>query len=215
MINLCFINGSPKKEKSNSSYLIKELSNLLNSTTQTKEYFINNIMKDDSLIEEIISCDKIVFVSPLYADCFPSAMLDFMSKFEDILNKKNTPKIDMYCIVNCGFLEGTQNRIAIDIMENYCKILGFNWRFGIGIGGGEFMGSSKDMPINSRLKKPVYNAFLTMKEDIENISKSHIDNLLISPKIPKFLFKFAANISWKSQAKSNNLNPKELYKQIY
>lgn len=83
-----FYKWKSKKRKSNSSYLIKELSNLLNSTTQTKEYFINNIMKDDSLIEEIILCNKIVFVSPLYADCFPSAMLDFMSRFEDILNKK-------------------------------------------------------------------------------------------------------------------------------
>ena len=29
MTNLCFINGSPRKERSGSSYLISELTNLL------------------------------------------------------------------------------------------------------------------------------------------------------------------------------------------
>lgn len=215
MINICFINGSPRKERSGSSYLISELTKLLSNNVNTKEYFIRNLMKDSSLLEDIITYDKIVFVSPLYADCFPSTMLEFMASFEDFIKTKDNIKLDMYCMINCGFIEGTQNKTAINIMKNYCNRLNFNWRFGVGIGGGEFMKGSKDMPMNSRIKKPVYNAFLALKEDIENNSNNSVDSILVNARIPKFIFKFAGNASWKSMAKKNNLKPKDLYKQIY
>ena len=215
MTSLCLINGSPRKGQGTSSYLISELTKLFNTNVKTKEYYISNFMKDKTLLEEIISYDKIIFVSPLYADCFPSTMLEFMATFEDFIKEKDNIKIDMYCLVNCGFIEGTQNKIAINIMKNYCRRLNFNWRFGVGIGGGEFMKGSKDMPLDSRMKKPVYNAFLALKQDIENNSDNQVNNILTNAKIPKFIFKFAGNSGWKSMAKKNNLKAKDLYKQIY
>ena len=215
MINLCVINGSPRKQNSGSTYLISELNKLLDNNVETKEYYISNLMKDKTLLEEIISYDKIIFTSPLYADCFPSTMLEFMAAFEDFIKEKDTIKMDMYCLVNCGFLEGTQNKIALNIMKIYCMRLGFNWRFGVGIGGGEFMTGSKEMPLNSRIKKPVYNAFLALKEDIENNSDGQVDNILTNAKMPKFIFKFAGNAGWKSMAKKNNLKIKDLYNEIY
>lgn len=215
MINLCIINGSPKKKKSNSAYLANELIKMLNSTVDSKEYYISDIEKDNSMLEEIIKCNKIIFVSPLYADCFPSTMLDFMSSFDDFIKTKNNINPDMYCIVNCGFFEGTQNKTAVKIMENYSKRLHFNWRFGIGVGGGEFVGNANNGPLNSKLKKPVYNAFLTLKKDIEESSNEKADNIFVNPKMPEFLYKFFGNSGWKVQAKQNGLDPKELYKKIY
>lgn len=215
MTSLCFINGSPRKERSGSSYLLSELVKLLDSNVKTKEYFIDNLMKDKALLEEVILYDKIIFASPLYVDCFPSAMLEFMTIFEDFIKDPSNLNIDMYCLVNCGFLEGTQNRTAINIMKNYSIRLDFNWRFGLGIGGGEFMAGSRNMPLNSRMKKPIYNAFLALKKDIENTSNAPIDNILVNPKIPKFIYKLAGNMGWKSMAKKNNLKVKDLYKQIY
>jgi hypothetical protein len=215
MTNLCFINGSPRKERSGSSYLISELVKLLDNNVKTNEYFISDLMKNKSLLEEVISYDKILFASPLYADCFPCTMLEFMAEFETFIKEKDIKKIDIYCIVNCGFLEGTQNRIAINIVKNYSIKLNFNWRFGIGIGGGEFMAGSKNMPLNSRMKKTVYNSFLALKEDIENTSNTEIDNILVNASMPKFIFKLAGNVSWKSMAKKNNLTPKDLYRRIY
>lgn len=215
MTNLCFINGSPKKERSCSNYLINELVNLLDTTIKTKEYYIGDLMKSETLLKEVISYDKILFASPLYADCLPSTMLDFMVYFKGFIKEKNTKKINMYCIVNCGFLEGTQNRTAINIMKNYCNRLNFNWRFGVGVGGGPFMTGSKSMPLNCRMKKPVYNAFLALKEDIENTSNAQIDNMLVNAKMPKFIYKFSANMGWKADCKKNNLKPKDLYRKIY
>ncbi|MFW2489908.1 flavodoxin [Clostridium chromiireducens] len=216
MTKLCIINGSPRKGQGTSSHLINELMKLLDKNITAKEYYIGTFMKDKSLFEEIASYNKIVFVSPLYADCFPSTMLEFMAAFEDFIKENGTIKLDMYCIINCGFIEGTQNKTAINIMKHFCDRLDFNWRFGVGIGGGEFMKGSKDMPLNSRMKKPVYNAYLALKEDIENSTSTPAkENILVNAKMPKFIFKIAGNSSWKSMAKKNGLNPKELYKQIY
>lgn len=216
MINLCIINGSPRKGQGTSSYLIGELTKLFGNNVKTKEYYISNFIKNKDLLNEIVSYDKVIFVSPLYADCFPSTMLDFLSTFEDFLkNKKDNLNIDMYGLVNCGFLEGTQNKTALNILKNYSKKINFNWRFGLGIGGGEFMKDSKDMPINSRMKKPVYDAFLTLTQDIENNSDDPIDNILTNAKMPKFIFKLAANHGWRIIAKRNKLKAKDLYKQIY
>ena len=215
MINVCFINGSPRKGISGSSYLISELTKLLDNNVKTKEYYISNLMKDKTLLEEVISYDKIIFASPLYADCFPSAMLEFMATFEDFIKEKDTIQLDMYCLVNCGFIEGTQNKTAINIMKNYCNRLKFNWRFGVGLGGGEFIAGSKDMPLNSRMKRPVYNAFLALKEDIENSSYEIKNDILTNAKMPKFIFKIAGNLAWKAMAKKNSLKPKDLYRQIY
>ncbi|NFN85653.1 flavodoxin [Clostridium sporogenes] len=217
MNNLCIINGSPKKEKSNSNYLIKELTSLLDNNIKTKEYYIDELMKDSNLLEDVISFNKIIFTSPLYADCLPSTMLNFMIYFEEFLKDKKDLNIDIYCLINCGFLEGTQNNLAIDILKNYCKKIGLNWKFGVGIGGGEFMVSSKNMPLNCKMKMPVYNAFLDLKKDIEN-SNNNINNseaILVNAKMPKFIFKLAGNISWKVTAKKNNLKSKDLYRRIY
>lgn len=146
-------NGSPRKERSGSSYLISELTKLLNNNVNSKEYYISNLMRDNILLEEITTYDKIIFVSTLYADCFPSAMLELMAAFENFIKGKNNIKLDMYCMINCRF--------------------------------------------------------------IENNSNDSVDNILVNAKIPKFIFKLAGNIGWKSMAKKNNLKPKDLYKQIY
>lgn len=215
MNSLCIINGSPRKEKSTSNYLIHELVKLFNNVN-TKEYYISNLMENKNLLNEVIGFDKIIFVSPLYADCFPSTMLNFMVCFEDFLKDKKNLNINMYGLINCGFLEGTQNTLAIDILKNYCIRIGFNWRFAVGVGAGEFMANSNNMPLKSKLKMPIYNGFLALKEDIENNNTTNSSkDMLVTPRMPKFIFKLAGNMSWKTAAKKDNLKPKDLYKRIY
>ncbi len=108
MNSLCIINGSPRKEKGTSNYLINELISLLNNNIKTKEYYISELMKDKDSLQDVISFNKIIFVSPLYADCLPSTMLNFMIYFEEFLKNKKNLNMDMYCLINCGFLEGTK-----------------------------------------------------------------------------------------------------------
>lgn len=81
-------NGSPHKERSGSSYLISELTKLLNNNFNSKEYYISNLMRDNILLEEITTYDKIIFVSPLYADVFQVLCLNSWLLLKILLKEK-------------------------------------------------------------------------------------------------------------------------------
>jgi multimeric flavodoxin WrbA len=217
MKKITIINGSPRGEQSGSQMFIKEIKKLLN----TDELNISEIcIKDKNIkgeteatFKEILSSDSLLFVFPLYVDCLPSILLDFMEKLEEYvkINKEgHCPKV--YAVVNCGFLEGKQNINAIHIVENFANRIGFKWRFGIGIGAGEFMKSTENnIPMQSKLKVKIYNALVELAEDIKSDKNEIRSNLFVSPSIPRFLFLLSGNQFWVSKAKSNNLSKKKLY----
>lgn len=214
MNKICFINGSPRKKTSGSSYFIKKLTSMLNNSLEVKEFFIDELMSDETLCNETLSYNKIVFVSPLYVDCLPVEMLTFMIEFEKFIKTKENLNIDVYALINCGFLEGPQNHIALDIIKNYTKRLNLNWRFGVGLGAGEFLKSSDSMPLNTGIKKEIYNAFLELKKDLEGTSIDKKENIFASPKVPKWFFIAIANHSWVTAAKKNGLKKSDIYKQL-
>jgi len=68
--------------------------------------------------------------------------------------------IRVYTIVNCGFPEPKINTEAIRVIKNFFKRLNLNWRFGIGIGMGEFVGTTKVLP--KSLRMPINNQQLNL-----------------------------------------------------
>lgn len=216
MNDIYMINGSPKvKKDNNSQYFIDELSNLLNSdTTKIQQASVNNCCKEE-IYPKLLESKIIIFAAPLYVDCLPASFLSFLIGLDKYIKQakissSSFPRV--YSIFNCGFYEGHQNRIALDIMKNFCKKVGFTWRFGIGIGAGEFIGDSKsNIPINSKMKKDTFNALMEIKNDIESNNNSLKNNIFSSPKMPRFIFKLAANRSWIVTAKVNKLKKKDLY----
>ncbi|MBQ1729077.1 MAG: hypothetical protein II036_01825, partial [Oscillospiraceae bacterium] len=73
--------------------------------------------------------DKIIIVSPLYADGLPSHLLESL-----VLNEKSIkPNTLIYGIVNCGLIEGIHAKQGLDIIKNFaikCKSIYYG---GIGI----------------------------------------------------------------------------------
>lgn len=213
MSKLCFINGSPRRETSCSTYLSKELLSLFNSPMESKEFFVGDLLKNKNILGDIVTFDKIIFITPLYIDSLPSPLLEFLTVFEEFLHTKESLNIPIYAIINCGFIEGHQNKIALKILENFCEKVNLSWKFGIGVGGGEFMRDSKSMPLQFFIKKPVYNALVSLKEHIENNSTANCENIYANGKIPRRLFISMGNNFWKQGAKKNNLKSVDLYKQ--
>ncbi len=214
MSELCFINGSPRREESCSTYLSKELLNLFNTPMESSEFFVKDILKDKSRFKEIITFDKIIFIFPLYVDSLPSPLLEFLVAFEEFLKTQEPLNLPVYALVNCGFIEGHQNKIALKILENFCEKVHLRWMFGVGIGGGEFMKASKSMPLQFFIKKPVYNSLLSLKEHIEYNLSTKGENIYTNAKISKRLFIFSGKNFWKQSAKKNNLKLKDLYRTV-
>lgn len=146
MINMCIINGSPRRQSSNSKYITDEFLTFFDGEINSKTYYAADIIKNSALFDEIITYNNILITSPLYADSFPSTTLDFLWQFGDFLSSKNDLNINLYGIVNSGFMDGLQNKSAINILKNFAISNNLNWKAGVGIGSGEMLNEIKSIP---------------------------------------------------------------------
>lgn len=203
------INGSPKAKNSNSQYLLSELKTLISNGNEIVDFNVKKSISTQDY-DKILSCDVLVFAFPIYVDGIPSHLLNILVELEERGKLKDTSNIVIYTIANCGFYEGSQNSIAIDMMKHWCKKSNFIWGQGVGTGAGEMIGSIKDVPIGHGPKKNLGEMLNILAKNILDCKSG--DDLLISPNFPRFAFRIAGNMFWNSKAKSNGLKKKDLFK---
>lgn len=200
------INASPKIHKSSSQAIINDFK-LFISEEEIIEFNIKRYITVLE-IEKILECDKLIFVFPLYVDGIPSHLLKALVEIENYIKASDTKKPTVYGIVNCGFYEGDQTKLALKNLELWCNKTGLNWGQGLGIGAGGMLEQITTVPVGKGPKKSEQKAF-------ENLSKSVLDgiggeNIFITANLPKFVYKLAAESNWKTKAKENGLNKKEI-----
>ena len=128
-----FINGSPKKRFSASSYFIS-----IQKCFVKGEKVIETLKsrKDhERILSALKDADTVVFSLPLYVDGVPSHVLSFLKEME-IYCQKNHLNLNVYAIANNGFIEGIQSEALLQVFRNFCAKSGLKWGGGIGIGGG-------------------------------------------------------------------------------
>lgn len=128
-----FINGSPKKKLSVSSYLLA-VQHFFVRGEKVKEK-LRGRGDHQRILESIRGADNVVFCVPLYVDGVPSHVLHFMKEMEQFC-RENGLVLKVYVVSNSGFIEGNQNRVLMRVFENFCTRSGNEWGGGIGIGGG-------------------------------------------------------------------------------
>ena len=214
MIKLSIINGSPKLKNSNSDFFIKELTSNMSSDINIKKFYVREILKDNTLLKEKIESDKLLIASPLYADSFPSVTLKFLEVFDEFLKENNHPQIEVYGMVNCGFFEGKQNKTALNIMEHFCNRNNLTWKFGLGIGGGEFFPNSSKTPETMATNKSLYSSLKSLRESIENNTSK--ENILLNPdKMSASIYRLNANMGWYISSFNKTHKIPNLRKKIY
>jgi multimeric flavodoxin WrbA len=207
-MKIAFINGSPKTKGSASACILKDLKLFLNNNI-ISEYNFNKKKLTLKQMEELARCDILVFAFPLYVDGIPSHLLNCLIQLEKFFIEIEQKEIIVYCLVNCGFYEGHQNKLAIEIMENWCKKSGIKWGQGIGIGAGGMITSLKNVPIGHGPKKSLGKA---LKEFSGNILKGTSgENIFITANFPRILYKLAAEMGWRHLIKANGLKRKDLF----
>lgn len=217
MKKVCFIYGSPKENNSSSYYFINSIIDMLNpEDIQSNIVRICDVLKNDEEFKNIIIADKIVIVCPLYLDALPSTVIEFFYKFEKYITKNNVTGKSIYALINCGFIEGNQSNLALDMVKHFANRVNFTWRFGISIGGGEVMLCSRKLiSIKGAIKRPVYKALLILKNDLETDKNDKRENIMTNANITKGLFMFMGHRYWMVRARKNNLSFKDLYRKIY
>lgn len=189
MGRVIIINGSPRASKSNSKRYGNIFRGFYKGDTDTFNITKNNHNDICSRIEEY---NDILFVFPLYADGIPVTMLNFL-KFLEQNPPQNKPNINV--MINCGFIEPTQNEVCIDMIRLFCKQNGYSFRSVLAIGGGEAI---LDTPFK-----------LLVKWKIKRLSKSIYINkpefLTITMPISKNLFVKASTRYWINYGKKNGI----------
>jgi hypothetical protein len=137
-----------------------------------------------------------------------------MVQLEDY-SKNNTmqKQIYVYIIANNGFYEGKQNKIALEIMKNWCDKTGFIYGQGIGNGAGEMLPYIKNVPLGHG---PLKNLGKALDEVIKNMqNKQEGENIYLSPNFPYSAWKFmATNVFWNAQAKKNGITKRDIVRRV-
>ncbi|NLM44942.1 MAG: NAD(P)H-dependent oxidoreductase, partial [Clostridiales bacterium] len=136
-MKIAFINGSPKTKDSASASLLQELKSLLEQDGITSsDYNFNKPMLSIEEMEQMKEHNILVFAFPLYVDGIPSHLLNCLTQLETFLASVKEKDIKVYSMVNCGFYEGHQTKLAMEMMENWCSKAELKWGQGVGIGAG-------------------------------------------------------------------------------
>ena len=128
-----FINCSPKKRFSASSYLLS-LQRLFVRGEKVTE-ILQNKKDHERILNALKDADTVVFCLPLYVDGVPSHVLRFLKEMERFC-RDNDVHLNLYSISNNGFIEGHQSEPLLQVFQNFCERAGLVWGGGVGIGGG-------------------------------------------------------------------------------
>lgn len=208
-MNILMVTGSPKKQGSASLAILQGLEQYLKESAGSS--VIAHWHSLDPVIADIARvCDVLVLAFPLYVDSIPSNMLTVMERLE----RENAVSKDtrIFAIVNCGFYEGEQADLALEMTKHWCERCGAVWGGGLGFGGGGGLGMMDMVHMGYGPKKNLGAELKVIAESI--IAGKEFDARFASVNFPAFLYKLGAQSMWRSQAKSNGLKRKDLSNQL-
>ena len=212
-MKIALINGSPKRGKSNSSNMLKRLEQLFEKEHEITNYNINKTTMEAELYIELCDTDVLIFAFPLYIDAIPSHLFRWMISFEEYIKKEKKKDIYVYMVINNGFYEGHQSRVAVQIMQNWCNRAGLQFGMAICQGAGEMMGFVENVPVGYGPLKNLGEAMESLRNHASK--KETAESLFFSTNFAKFSWKFmATHFFWNKNAKRNGVKKREIKKRI-
>ncbi|MGL4655563.1 MAG: NAD(P)H-dependent oxidoreductase [Sarcina sp.] len=213
MRKILMLNLSPKGVKSTSMSILESFKKKFEKKSNVEEFDLSiktlrEFSKDrKKLLRLIEESDDVIFASPLYVDTLPAFVIEFLDYLDE--NFKSEKVINLYGIVNCGFLEEYYNLPALNLFENFAKEVGFNWRIGLGIGAGGWLVNAENATgMQAKMKADINFAFDSFTQSFFNTAALNDKNITATAKMPKRVYAFAATQSFKKLAKENKIKIK-------
>lgn len=194
MARIVVLNGSPRAPKSNSKRYAGIFSSFWGNDV---EYF--NITKGNhkEICGLISDFDHILFVFPLYADGIPVTFLNFLKTLETCPPVRR-PVVSV--IVNCGFLEYTQNDAAVKMVQLFCRKNGYRMGSVLKIGSGEAI---LDSPFRFLAERKI-------KEFALSVNSGKYRTLHTAMPLPKRIFVKASTKYWIEYGKKHGVSKEEM-----
>lgn len=205
-MNVVLLCGSPRAKKSNSAYLLEQLSHRMGGSlrVETRQAAATASGVNERTAELVAASDALVVALPLYADAIPSALYEVLDQIRArVLETGSTPTV--YLIVNSGFYEARQNELAIEMLWNWCDACGMRRGRALAAGAGEM---SHAAPMGTGPLKNLGRALDELARAIERRESG--ETMFVEPNFPRMLYRMAGHRSWNAQAKKNGLKPRDL-----
>ncbi len=197
-MTISLVNLSPRGKSGASGEVVRLLNEKLSSA---EVYTLGCAGVDELNVRKILHSDAIVFAFPLYVDALPSNALEWLRA---LANSGGRARPFVYCAVNCGFYEGEQTELAMEIIKNFCDEAGFIYGGGIGIGSGGMIPYISRIPFNMGPRK-------TLEEAISLVSLAadegcRFRNRFYTVGVSRKIYKLIAEKSFRICAKKNGVN---------
>ncbi|MGI6085337.1 MAG: hypothetical protein ACOYIF_07805 [Acetivibrionales bacterium] len=195
------INGSPKPAKSTSGLIIEVLEGYIGTLIETFRA-VELMRREDAhkVISDILRADVLLIVFPLYVDSLPAPLLKLLTQIEQVVKACDLSLPTIYTICNCGFYEAEHNSLALKMIRTFAKRIGAGYGYGLGIGCGGALAQMGKGPVDN-----VYDALHSMGDTIMAENPKESEDVFITPRLPRFLYKLGGNISWRHMARRNGV----------
>lgn len=210
MRKVLMLNLSPKGVDSTSMSILEELKIYFEKKLEGEEFDLSiktlRLFSKDrkKLLRIMEDVDDLILASPLYVDTLPSFVIEFLDYLEG--NFKLQKRVNLYGVVNCGFLEDYYNLPALTIFENFANEVGFNWRVGLGLGAGGWMRTvEKASDMHKRMRSDINFAINSFTEAFFSYAGLNDKNITATAKMPKRIFTIAGTHMFKKLAKQNKV----------
>ena len=205
-MRIALINGSPKVKNSASGTLLEDIKGYLGEKAELIEFGFHASVLSNETLDALSQAETWVFAFPLYVDGIPGQLLSCLIQLEEA--RIRNPQIRIYGVVNCGFYEGIQAELALQLLQNWCEKTGFLWSGGIGVGGGGGLAMMPKLEPSQGPKAPIDKALASLSEVI--LKKESQDNQYVSVAFPRFLYKLGAQMGWRQMIKANGGKARDL-----
>ncbi len=221
------VNGSPKGESSNSNEILGMLRAAIPNAEWETLSSIREWRKPGSAEESLLASDAVVIAFPLYVDGIPSSLMALLERFAAALAAERDSAARgypgssgpprgavktrrLYGAANCGFYEGAQNSVALELLSHFAGANGLTWCGGIGIGTGEMIARMKTVPPQASIRRPVTEAVARLARAVA-AGESLEENLFVQHRFPRWLFKLMGEAGWRRWLRSNGGRTRDLH----
>jgi len=146
------------------------------------------------LFEAIDRASVVLFAAPLYVDSLPAPAIRAIEAIAEHRRAERVSRIPrLVALLNCGFVEPSQNDTCQQILQRFADRAGFQWLAGVSLGAG------------GQITKRMRQAFDMLVEaiDLEILVPDEVHRLTRKPVMPGWLYVLGGNFMWRKWAKRN------------
>lgn len=223
-MKIAFINGSPRAERSTSAHMLSALEDRLKDSGGPVEIIhipislgkgtpVGRRLQAGGAVSDgsaLFSCEAVVFAFPVYLDAIPAQLLRFLREAEVTRVEGQTPDglspgPAVYAIIGCGFIEGENTRVSMEMMKVWCRRTGCGYKRSIGYGGG---GMGDKLVSGKWRGREIGRALKELAKNI--LSKDGGEDIITKATKSRASYNRSGNKAWKAAAKKRGLGKEDM-----